>query len=77
MLMLPWEESESLGRRLSNLPHRHFPGRPALKQILNEIFHSMRSAGRTPDADYRSDQLVRGSSTINCSYRYKKLIGHR
>lgn len=38
ILMLPATESASLVDQLSTLPHRHFPGRPALKQIFNEVF---------------------------------------
>jgi AraC-like DNA-binding protein len=38
ILLLPAKESASLVDQLSTLPHRHFPGRPALKQIFNEVF---------------------------------------
>jgi len=38
ILMLPARESAALVNQLSTLPHRHFPGRPSLKQIFNEVF---------------------------------------
>ncbi|HEX4769808.1 MAG TPA: AraC family transcriptional regulator [Bryobacteraceae bacterium] len=38
ILLLPANESASLINQLSTLPHRHFPGRPAFKQMFNEVF---------------------------------------
>lgn len=72
MLMLPGEDSESLGKQLMNLPHRHFPGKPALKQIFNEVFHLCEQPAEGLIRIAVANQLVRLIlETINCSHRYE------
>jgi AraC-like DNA-binding protein len=73
LLMLPAEESEVLGKQLSNLPHRHFPGRPALKQIFNEIFHFWDQPDERLMRITIANSLVRlVLETINCSHRHEE-----
>ncbi len=72
LLMLPGEESALLGKQLSNLPHRHFPGRPALKQIFNEVFQLCDQPSEHLIRIAVANQLVRLIlETINCAYRHE------
>jgi len=85
ILMLPAKESALLVHQLSTLPHRHFPGKPALKQILNEIFSFCEQEeflSNPPTADQPpsalltriavANQLVRFIlETINCAHRHE------
>jgi AraC-like DNA-binding protein len=72
ILMLPAKESGSLVSQLSNLPHRHFPGRPALKQIFNEIFSLCERPKEPLIGIAVANHLVRLIlETINCAQRYE------
>lgn len=87
ILMLPPSESASLVYQLSTLPHRHFPGRPVLKQIFNEILSLCEPAAGVSDGAIKTanhpaslaltritvaNQLVRLIlETINCAHRHE------
>jgi len=72
ILMLPARESESLVSQLSSLPHRHFPGRPALKQIFNEVFSLCEHPAQALIRIAVANQLVRFIlETISCAHRHE------
>jgi AraC-like DNA-binding protein len=87
ILMLPANESASLIHQLSTLPHRHFPGKPVLKQIFNEIFglcepvlgvfgdaitNANQAASLALTRITVANQLVRFIlETINCAHRHE------
>lgn len=72
ILMLPVKESGALVSQLSSLPHRHFPGRPALKQIFNEVFGLYERPTEPLIRIAIANQLVRFIlETINCAHRHE------
>ena len=86
ILMLPAKESALLVHRISTLPHPHFPGKPALKQIFNEIFSFCEQPKELLNNSSMADQpafalltriaianqLVRFIlETINCAHRHE------
>ena len=72
ILMLPAKESGSLVSQLSKLPHCHFPGKPALKQIFNEIFslceHPNEPLIRIAVANHLTRLIL---ETISCSHKHE------
>jgi AraC-like DNA-binding protein len=71
ILLLPPEESAALGNQLVTLPHRHFPGRPALKQIFDKVFalceHAADPLARLAIANALVRLLL---ETIDCAHRH-------
>jgi len=74
MLMLPVAESAALRTKLSSLPQRHFPGKPILKQIFNDIFALCEKPAKPLVRVAIVNQLVRFVlEVINCAHHRESL----
>lgn len=72
LLMLPPAESAALMAKLSDLPERHFAGRPVLKQIFNEVFALCEQPVKPLVRVAVVNELVRCVlEVINCAYRHE------
>jgi len=71
-LMLPEAESAALVSQLCTLPHRHFPGRPSLKQIFNDVFHLYEQPTTSMVRIAAANHMVRFLlETISCANRHE------